>query len=209
MIRVPGYSGRAGKSEKNMIALYVVLAALLRNDQQDRAWARRIAGGDRQAFAELFDAYAPSLLSYLASRGVDGAEAEDMVQQAFLTIWEKRDALDASRSLRSFLFTIAYRRMLNHFRDQKHTVSETVWVLESSEVSADRLADNRQLAEAIQAAVETMPERRRRVFELCYLEEFTLKESAEILGIKAKTVENHLALALRDLRAELKEYHNE
>ena len=192
-----------------MIALYVVLAALLRNEEQERAWARGIAGGDRQAFAQLFDAYAPSLLSYLASRGVGGADAEDMVQQAFLTIWEKRDGLDANRSLRSFLFTIAYRRMLNHFRNQKHVVSETAWVLESREVSPDRSADNRQLAQVIQAAVEELPERRRRVFELCYLEEFSLKESAEILGIKAKTVENHLALALRDLRAVLKKYRNE
>lgn len=49
-----------------------------------------------------------------------------------------------------------------------------------------------------------MPEKRRQVFELCYLQEFSYKEAAEILNLAAKTIENHMALALKDLRSALK-----
>ena len=181
------------------------------SDAQAQAQSRdlilRIREGDKQAFRTFFDQHQHALLSFLMSKGLDKPTSEDILQQAFITIWEKRANLDEHRSIKAFLFTIAYNRMLNYLRDTKKTQTNFAFdVRQDTDSTPDTNAENAQAMEAMQKALEQMPEKRRTVFEMCYVQELTYKEAAEILQITRKTVENHMALALKDLRIVLKNY---
>ncbi|SMO94146.1 RNA polymerase sigma factor [Gracilimonas mengyeensis] len=161
----------------------------------------KIKNGDHKAFKTFFEAHHQRLFRYLVSRGVSSESAEDLIQQAYVYIWENRSKIDPDKSLRSYLFRIAYTRMLNHFRDEeKYKDDSEVSELESSQFSTDEKLNRRELHQAIEKAIEAMPEKRQHVFRLCFLEEFTYKEAANTMEVSVKTIENHMRLALKDLR---------
>ncbi|QXD15347.1 RNA polymerase sigma-70 factor [Rhodocaloribacter litoris] len=166
--------------------------------------ARRIHRGDRQGFRLFFERYHAFLLHYLERMGVPPDVAEDLVQQAFLAVWERRAQIDPSRSLRAFLFRIGHNRALNHFRDSRRLSYEAeLPELPDPAPGADRRTDATFLRARLHEAVGRLPERRRAVFELCFLQGLTYREAAEVLDISPKTVENQMAQALRHLRSAL------
>ncbi|MDQ7039897.1 MAG: RNA polymerase sigma-70 factor [Rhodothermus sp.] len=172
----------------------------------DAALARRIRDGDQQAFRQFFERYYAFLLHYLERMGVSPEVAEDLVQQAFLAIWERRAQIDPNRSLRAFLFRIGHNRALNHFRNTRRLSREELPELKDPAPGADRRTDATLLQARLREAIARLPERRRAVFELCFLQELTYREAAEVLGISPKTVENQMAQALRQLRAALADF---
>ncbi len=188
------------------LLILIQLAVHLEDDLHDRELAARIKKGDREAFRLFFERYQASLLSFLVSKGTARDDAEDLLQTAFLIIWEKREEIRPDRSLRSFLYTIAYNRMLNLFRDRKDQDPDFAYKLSASGDNPEEAAENRQAIEALHKALEVMPEKRRRVFELCYLQGLSYKEAAQAMDVAQKTVENHMALALKELRVALKQF---
>lgn len=173
----------------------------------DAELARRIREGDRQAFRLFFDRYHVFLLHYLERMGLASEVAEDFVQQAFLAIWERRAQIDPNRSLRAFLFRIGHNRALNHFRDTRRlSLAADLPELPDPIPEADRQTDVAFLRARLEKAIAQLPKRRRVVFELCFLQDLTYQEAAEVLGISPKTVEHQMAQALQQLRAALADF---
>lgn len=182
------------------------LALSVQSDYHTIRLFERIRAGDKEAFKEFYDSNQSALFSFLLSKGVDRDTAEDFIQQAFLIIWEKRKQIDPSRSLRSYLFTTAYNRMLNHYRDRKETEPDYAYELSSGGMNPEENAIQGEAIRRMHNALSEMPERRRSVFEYCYLQGFSHKEAAAAMEVSVKTVENHMALALKDLRKALKNF---
>ncbi len=193
----------------NILILYLLLllATIKFKELDDDALAHKIKESDHQAFKEFFDRYHAYLLNFLLKRGTPEETAQDLVQQAFVLIWEKRAEIDPDKSIRSYLFRIAYTRMLNVFRDEnkfdKSTPIEASVEPEEVEIAGEQKSVT--IKNAIESAIQQMPTKRQEVFRLCYIQEFTYKEAAQVLDISVKTVENHIGLALKDLRAQLKD----
>lgn len=189
----------------NYVFLFEVLFALAVSVQDEAAIAAALRAGDRAAFKVFFERHHADLLRYLSFRNVPEEQADDLVQQAFVAIWERRESLREDGSVRALLYRIAYSRALNHFRDTERFDRPEA---QGDEYAADG-ADPEQSAEArlirdrIGAAVAGLPERRRAVFELCVLEGFSYREAAETLEISVKTVENQMAHALKAVREAL------
>jgi len=168
--------------------------------------ARQIRDGDREAFRRFFDRHYDVLYRHLRRQGVPEAVCEDLMQNAFLYIWERRDEIDPERSLRAFLFRICRTRALNHFRDTaKFSEAETDIEPVDDEAPDEHVAV-RMAQDRLRDAVATLPERRRAVFELCFMDELTYREAADVLGISVKTVENQMGHALKHLREVLAPY---
>jgi len=185
--------------------IILLLAFSASSDPDDRALAAAIAAGDHAAFKLFFDRHHLDLARYLQRRGVSEAETADILQQAFLTIWEKRAAIKPDLPLRGYLFRIGLSRAYNRFRD----TAKFVWDATDLEQFAGNEVDattRRELLMALHAAIASLPEKRREVFELCYLQEMGYREVATALDISIKTVENHMSLALKDLREKLKSW---
>lgn len=181
--------------------LLIYLAVNIKDGADDAVLAKRIKEGDHHAFKQFFDRYHASLVSYLRRRGMPPEAAEDIVQNAYIFIWERRSEIDTSKSLRAFLFRIGYTRALNHFRDTAKFDGEADLTTQSSNTSTSASAEFNLTNQHLQRAIQSLPERRRAVFELCFLEDLTYREAAETLSISIKTVENQMAHALKTIRA--------
>ncbi len=189
----------------NLLVFYLLILLALRGDAstENAELLARIKSGDHDAFKQFFESHHTFLYHFLLKKGMSAQQAEDLVQQAFILIWEKRNEIDPHKSLRAYLFRIAYTRMLNLIRDHSkfddHKDTSTTY----SSHSADSNLENRELAEAIETAIQSMPDKRQSVFRLCFIQGFTYKDAAEVLAVSTKTVENHMGLALKDLRNKL------
>jgi RNA polymerase sigma-70 factor (ECF subfamily) len=183
--------------------LLLLLATHGGDDLDDPALARRIRDGNRAAFETFFRRHHAALFRYLTRRGCPGDVAEDIIQNAFVYIWRRRDTINPDKSLRGYLFTIGYSRLLNHGRDTAKFDYGAELDRKHSGSAPDAAAEHQLLQEHLQVAIDALPERRRAVFELCFMEDLTYREAAEVLGITRKTVENHMRLALKDVRAAL------
>lgn len=182
--------------------LLLFLALSLQEDSNKSDLYLKIKSGDKDAFRQFFDEHYPALYRYLLSKGTAPGAAEDLVQQAFIYIWEHRHKIDEQQSLKAYLFRIGYTRMLNRIRDRKKYSTEETHPDETFEsgMQTDDALMNRELAGRIEAAINALPDKRQQVFRLCFLEDFTYKQAAETLEVSVKTIENHMALALKDLR---------
>lgn len=193
-----------------MFVLYLLFLLAVRGtqDQDDPEMLLAIKRGDHSAFKTFFEKHHSYLYHFLLKKGLSDQQAEDLVQQAFVIIWEKRSSIDETKSLKAYLFRIAYTRMLNVFRDTaKFEEVENLDHQEAeSENTSEKEVEAKELGNAIEASIASMPEKRQAVFRLCFIQEFTYKEAAEFLEVSIKTIENHMGLALKDLRGKLERF---
>lgn len=186
--------------------IFILLALGYDPDQDDSDLARKIKNGDQKAFKAFFDRHHTSLFYMLIGKGVSEDVAEDIIQQAFISIWEKRSDIDEKKSIKAYLFRIGYNRALNHFRDtRKFDASGNIPDFASGKDPSDE-AQERFLLDAIDKSVDQMPEKRRAVFELCFMQGLTYREASEVLGVSIKTIENHMGYALKSIRKSLSEF---
>jgi len=181
------------------------LALSLSADMDNPDLARRIRDGDERAFKAFFEQHHRALYLMLVRRGVEPQVAEDIIQNAFLLIWERREKIDPEKSLRAYLFQIGYSRALNHFRDTKKFNYSDETPERTEKDDPGKINEQNQIREEIDLAVSRLPEKRRQVFELCFMSGLTYRETAEMLNISIKTVENHMTLALKGLRESLQQ----
>lgn len=161
--------------------------------------------GNLLAFNALYKTYSRRLyrfaLGYLKSRD----EAEELVQEVFTVIWEKRKDLKEELSFKSFLFTIAFNMIRNHFRSKAYLAEYL-----KSEISDDLDMQTSQkiiydsLYKYIAELVNQLPERRKEIFIKSRFNGLSIAEIAEEMNINHKTVENQLTVALKFIRTNLK-----
>lgn len=194
----------------NFLVLYLLILLALKksSEHDDPELLLAIKSGDHSAFKSFFNKYHAFLYHFLLKKGMSEQQAEDLVQQAFVLIWEKRSEIDPQKSLRAYLFRIAYTRMLNVIRDHsKFDDNPAICEPEGSE-ETDSSITNKELAQAIEKAIQSMPEKRQAVFRLCFIQEFTYKDAALVLDVSVKTIENHMGHALKEMRGKLEGFRN-
>jgi len=160
--------------------------------------------GNHLAFNALFQEYSGRLyrfaLGYLKSK----EEAEELVQEVFTRIWEKRRDLKEELSFKSYLFTIAFNIIRKHFNTRakileycKSAIYKDVEMQSSQKTTYD------SLHQYIHDLVNHLPQRRKEIFIKSRLEGLSIKEIAGELNISHKTVENQLTVALKFIRTNL------
>lgn len=164
--------------------------------------------GDEATFEAVFRQWYEPLCGYV-SRLTDGDfdEAEDLVQQVFVKLWERREQLDIAWSLKGYLYKTVHNTALNRLRTAKtHSkyLDFNAAQLEKEHTPPDFAAS--ELTERIQKALGKLPPQCRHIFELSRFEELKYREIADQLGISIKTVETQMGKALRLLRFQLAEY---
>jgi len=172
-----------------------------------RDLSRRLRGSDRTALSTLFRALYSDLYRYARSFLVDAMGAEDLVQEAFIRLWERRETIDRERSVRSYLFVTLRHSALNSIRQvqTRRRIRSGISPSEKPPQPDDDLAAE-TMEGRLTCWIEALPERRREAFELSRFAGLSLNEIAEVMRITPKTAENHVTQALRDLRSRLKEF---
>jgi RNA polymerase sigma-70 factor (ECF subfamily) len=183
----------------------------------DKTFSDRIIQGDREAFDALFRSFYNRLLSFAEGYLHDKSMAENIVQDAFMMLWERHDTLRPDSHVPAWLLTVVKNRILNHIDRMKRQA-------EAEQVYAERIVRNYELSisslsacepeqmfgdeveQLIRNAVDSLPEQTRKIIIMSRFDELSNREIAERLNLSVKSIEYHIAQAVRKLRRELKDY---
>ena len=178
----------------------------------DKELIQRVKLGDEQAFELLFRQYYVRLCGFANKFLNNWTESEEIVQEVFLRIWNKKENLNASASLKSYLFKSVQNLCINSLDHKKivdRYVQTTQWLYGSQGVLGDSVHESllaKELEENIQNSIEQLPSECKTIFKLSRFDNLTYKEIAEKLNLSVKTVETQISRALSKLRLELKDY---
>jgi RNA polymerase sigma-70 factor (ECF subfamily) len=177
----------------------------INDHQSDADLIAKIAGKDRNAFRCLSDRYTKLLFSAAYRLGVDQGQAEDIVQETMLRVWQKAEQWSPEKgaAVKTWLYRIAYNQAVDAKRKEKYTVA-----VEEQDLAAPELTDKNiedvQRKKFVRQAIEGLPERQRRALVLCHYQGLSNAEAAEIMGATVKAVEALLVRARKDLYESLK-----
>lgn len=174
-------------------------------NDQDNQIIEQLRAGSKEAFRSLFDAFGPKIHVFALSYLKNNADAEELLQDVFLKLWEVRASLDISKNIKSLLFKICINLIYDFIRRKNiekayldysgnnQSYSENTW---------DEIIYNDMLS-SLNHLVAGMPEQRQRIFRLSKEEGLSNDEIAERLSLSRRTIENQLYRAVSFLKDKL------
>lgn len=169
----------------------------------------RLSEGDKTAFEILFRHYYPGLVIYASKFVQDRSEAEEIVQEFFIRLWEKHHKIKSSPTLKSYVFQSVKNSSLNFIRDKKVSlpiIEELVQKSNTELIFNPDLYIASELQQKIESAVNGLPEKCREVFLMSRFRNMKNDEIAQELNISKRTVETHISNAIKVLKSELKDF---
>lgn len=174
---------------------------------EEKELTTRFVAGDLKTFEMVFRDYYQPLVRYGNTFLKDADETEDVVQQVFVSLWEKRHQLDIHTSVRALLYRAVHNACLNRIKHYKvRAVHAEEWLHTQSVADTDDQVQATELNERILHAIEGLPEQCARIFKMSRFEQLKYQEIADQLGLSVKTVENQMGKALKVIRESLKDY---
>ena len=161
---------------------------------------------DREAFAELFAHFAPRVKGYLMRLGASNGQAEEVTQDAMLTIWRKAHLFDRKKAAAStWIFTIARNRRIDILRQQKYPELDAndPALVPDTPAQADDEVIAEQRGELVRAALDKLPEEQRELVRLAFYNGWSHGQLADETNLPLGTVKSRLRLAFGRLRQEL------
>lgn len=159
------------------------------------------------AFYQLYERYSRRLFAFVMGYIKLEQDAEEIIQEVFIKIWESRHKIDAYSSFEAFIFTIAYNATISLFRKRatEERYLEQLKRLQQVETAPDLNDEIRfnELNEKVQVLLNELTPRQRSVFQLSRTEGLTHREIAEKLGISVLTVKKHIANTLAFLKSKM------
>lgn len=180
----------------------------LRIDDIDNGLIAQLRNGNKEAFKLLFEKYGIRLYQFSLKYLREKEDAEDLLNEVFLKIWENRSSLKTDTSFQSYLFTIAYnnirQRFLQKSREEKYIQIFAEENLVDSSKGEDQV-DYTQIVQKINKVIDLLPARRKEIFNLSYKEELKNHEIADKLGLSEQFVKNQLSVARKYIISNIKE----
>lgn len=163
-----------------------------------------LKNGDMLAFDRVYELYSHKLFSFVFKILKNEAEADDIVQEVFVKIWESRRKLEDYKLLNSYIFTIAYNNSIDLIRKRVNNTKYLEHLKNSASINVSPTIishiEFNELNNQAEKLIANLPERQKQVYLLHREEGLTYPEIAEKLGISKNTVENHMVKALKYLR---------
>ncbi len=158
--------------------------------------------GDENAFKAFYELHYAQLYGFVIKHTDDQHLAEDLVQQAFVKLWQKRTSIRSALAFKSYLFTTARNLVLDEYRRKLAEQEAQLIFKELLQNTASEEA-HETIVREINAAIEALPSGRRRIFEMHKLEGLSHREIAAALSISISTVEKQIVAAMKTLREKL------
>lgn len=171
----------------------------------EKGYIEAVSRGDEQAFESLFLHYFPRIKGFISGILQNEEEAEDISQDIFVSMWQNRERLTNIKNLNAYLFRIAKNTVFRHiersllFKDYLQQTEHAAFVSGENDSIEEELYA-KELEFLISVAVEKMPPQRKQIYRMSRVDGLSNDEIATRLSISKRTVENHLTLALADIR---------
>ncbi|WP_417355432.1 RNA polymerase sigma factor [Flavobacterium sp.] len=173
--------------------------------ENEQGIIQRIRKGDNKAYQLVFYRYYEPLCHYALNFTPDKDQVKDIVQEVFLKLWNKKESLYLSGSLKAYLYRMTYNQFVTTFRKEKRYQEELdLFKMEALQPLLQENEETWQLKlNRVKEALDSLPERCREIFILNKRDGLKHKEIAEKLGISPKTVENQIGKASKALKKKL------
>ncbi|MEZ5106910.1 MAG: RNA polymerase sigma-70 factor [Draconibacterium sp.] len=184
-------------------------------DKKEGQLLRKIRNNDEVAFKVIYNNYYPRLYFFILEFIPLKDLAENIVQDTFITLWNKRRELREDTNLASYLFSVAKNNCLYRLRDSRYKQKLFSNSLNIGELQLNTEALSaidtstfafQEIEQIIEKTLEGLSPQCRRVFELSRFEDLKNREIAEELDVSVKTVEGHITKSLKILKEALKDY---
>jgi len=166
-------------------------------------------GLDEKSFEMLFRSNFHNLCFFAQMYLKDVDISKEIVQEAFVSLWDKRTSIEKDKNVISYLKTSIYNKSLNYLRDNKKFNKDMLNYEqifdENNTVETDTIVTN-EIKMHINDAIESLPEKCREIFVLSRNENLKYQEIADLLKISVKTVEAQMSKALQIMRIKLAEF---
>lgn len=158
---------------------------------------------DIAAFNQLYNRYAPVLYQRLLRLLKDPESVEEILQEVFLKIWNKREEIIPEKGFKTFIYRIADNMAIDLFRkiSRDKALQLELWAASISfYLHTEEHVFDKEKVRIIQEAIQSLPPKRRDILMQCKFEEKSYKEVAEMMGISVSTVSNQLVTAMKDMK---------
>lgn len=165
-----------------------------------------LSNGSEKAFRELFDHFGKKVFHYSLKMVKNTEDAEELLHDVFLKIWQFKEQIDPKENFEIFLFTVARNHLLNFARKRLHTVSASPdQLMAIIEPQQEYQLTYKELYRQYRLVLEQMGPKSRQVFELSREHGLSNKDIAQRMGISVRTVETHISNVLSVMKGELKD----
>jgi len=176
------------------------------SEKQDKELVELLISGSQEALGELYTRYKKRLICTCKQYMRNDTDAEDIVHEIFLQIWEKRHFLNPELSFLGYVQTMIKNNILKKLRhfDVHSRFSRNILTneIDSTNETEDTIIDN-DYAKLLDGLIERLPPKQKKIFRLSRIEGRTHKEISELMQISVENVRNHVSLALKKIKDHL------
>lgn len=172
------------------------------DQQRTKELILSFSSGNENAFRSFFLHYFPKVKYFIAHLLKDVDRAEDLSQDIFVKVWENRESLGELNSFDAYVYRMAKNAVLNEMKREviKNKYNEYEYSREKTGTSVEEELFAKEVQLLIELTVSKMPEQRKKIYEMSRVQGLKNEEIATTLNITKKTVENHLNLALKEIK---------
>lgn len=182
----------------------------MRKDKSIRDLAVRLINNDVEAFNALYSTYHGAIYFNALRLTKDSRIAEDIVQEVFTCLWEKRDSLDPSLDLSGWLFVVSHHKSISHLKKKlKEALAQAAMSDAGSEAISIEAGEASSQELILEKAIEQLSPQRRKVFELCKVQRRSYEQAAIELRLSKHTVKEYLSGAVVSIKDYIKQHQHQ
>lgn len=179
------------------------------NASNEKDLVMLLSKDNEAAFEELYHLYSNRLLGYLVKLVKSETVAAELLQDTFVKLWNNREKIDPERSFRSYLYRIAENCVYDFFRKAARD-KKLQSVLIHSACEYSHIEENvfeKENEQLLQQAINSLPPKRRQVFQMVKIEDRSYEEVSRLLNISTSTVNDHIVKATKFIHEKMQRYH--
>jgi len=176
-------------------------------DTPDKILVQKLKHGDEQAFRKIYERYKKKIYYFAIRYRNSTEEAENVMQDVFVKIWNERKSLNEDLSFNSYIFTITKNHLFNKNRKLLNEKAYREYVIHAFTDSDNRPESEiiyTDLKSKVDSEIEKLPPQRKKVFQLSTIDGLSNKEIADEMDLSIRTVEVHKSLAIKTLKNSIK-----
>ncbi|MBS2099382.1 RNA polymerase sigma factor [Carboxylicivirga linearis] len=169
-------------------------------DRNDIDLIDQLKNDNSIAFDSIFNKYSNRLYAFSLRYLKSESEAEELVHNVFVKVWEKRKTIKKEASIKAFLFTVAYNDILKHFRKQNYHQLYLSNIVENNSNELSERLEYASILEYIDELIDQLPERKKQIFLKSRMEGKSAKEIAEELNLSPGTIDNIVSETIKFIK---------
>ncbi len=177
------------------------------NNSTEKDLLTLLTKGDKTAFEKIYHLYSGRLLGFLLKLVKSEEHSTELLQEIFIKIWNSREAIDPERSFRSYIFRVAENTTYDFFRKvarEKKLYAELMKINEDFYSHVEEAFFSKENQEYLQNVINTLPPKRRQVFRLIKMEDYSYEEVSVLLNISTSTISDHIVKANKFVEQRMK-----